>query len=267
MRIGIIGYGNLGKALVKGLISSGIKQTDIDINVRIQKTRDCVHNDFNGIYVTDNKEEIVNRTDVIILVIEPTNIKMVLDELKNYNISGKIFVSFVAGITRADIMNMLGEKQNTVKLIRVMPNIAIANNNGVIGITYDDLDYDIIIHILNLFNRLGYVLRLDEDELNYITVTASSGLAFEASLMNSYQKASNMLLNDNEKSKEITIRVFENIINMVKNEECSFDDIVRRIATKGGTTEAGIKNLNNELITETLEKCMKKSYEKTKNII
>ena len=70
-----------------------------------------------------------------------------------------------------------------------------------------------------------------------------------------------------EKSKEITIRIFENVINMVKREDCSFDEIVCRITTKGGTTEAGMKNLNQELITENLEICMKKSYEKANNIM
>jgi len=73
MRIGIIGYGHLGKALVRGLILTGFSQSDIDINARTQKTRDCVRAEFKDIYVTDNKEELVNRTDVIILVTEPKN--------------------------------------------------------------------------------------------------------------------------------------------------------------------------------------------------
>jgi len=267
MRIGIIGYGHLGKALVRGLILTGFSQNDIDINARTQKTRDCVRDEFKDIYVTDNKEELVNRTDVIILITEPKNAEEVLNEIKDYKIDAKIVVSLMAGITIAEIRNMLGEKHNTVKLVRVMPNIAIQDGNGVIGVTYEEQDYEIIQELLNVLKKLGYVLRLDENSLNYITVTAASGLAFAACMMNSYQKASNTLFNDDEKSKEITIRIFENVINMVKREDCSFDDIVRRITTKGGTTEAGMKHLNQELITENLELCMKKSYEKTNNIM
>ncbi len=267
MRIGIIGYGHLGKALVRGLILIGFSQNDIDINARTQKTRDSVRDEFKDIYVTDNKEDLVNRTDVIVLITEPKNAKDVLNEIKAYKIDSKIVVSFMAGITIAEIRNMLGEKHNTVKLFRVMPNIAIQDGNGVIGVTYEEKDYEIIRDVLNVLNHLGCVLRLDEDSLNHITVTAASGLAFAACMMNSYQKASNTLINDDEKSKEITIRVFENVINMIKREDCSFDDIICRIATKGGTTEAGMKNLNQELITENLEICMKKSYEKAKNIM
>lgn len=267
MRIGIIGYGHLGKALVRGLVLTGFSQNDIVINARTQKTRDCVRDEFKDIYVTDNKEELVNRTDVIILITEPKNAAEVLNEIKDYEIDAKIIVSFMAGITIAEIRNMLGGKQNTVNLLRVMPNIAIQDGNGVIGVTYEEQDCEKFQDVLNVLKKLGYVLRLDEDSLNHITVTAASGLAFAACMMNSYQKASNTLFNDDEKSKEITIRIFENVIHMVKKENCSFDDIVCRITTKGGTTEAGMKHLNQELITENLEACMKKSYEKSNNIM
>ena len=118
-----------------------------------------------------------------------------------------------------------------------------------------------------VFCKLGCVRKLDENALNAITVTAASGLAFAASLMDSYQKACNTLFHNEEISKEITLRVFENAIDMVKKDGCSFEDIVRRITTKGGTTEAGMQHLNPEQITENLEICMEKSYEKTRKII
>lgn len=267
MRLGIIGYGNLGKALVKGLVSTGFRQDDIDINARTQKTRDRVREDFAGIYVTDNKEELIDRTDVIILVTEPQNAEVVLNEIKNYRIDTKIIVSFMAGITIADIRKMLGENHDQVKIVRAMPNIAFQDGNGVIGVACEEQDDEITRELLTVLEKLGYVLNMDEDSLNQITVTAASGLAFAACMMDSYQKAGNTLFHDDEKSREITIRVFENVINMVKNEGCSFDDIVRRITIKGGTTEAGMKNLNQELITENLEICMKKSFEKANNIM
>lgn len=267
MKIGIIGYGNLGKAFVRGLVLTGFCQRDIVINARTEKTRDSVRDEFRDIYVTDHKEELVNGTDVVILITEPNNAKEVLNEIKEYNMDGKILMSFMAGITMSEIRSILGDKQNTVKLVRVMPNIAIQDGKGVIGVTYEEQEDEGIQNILNVLKKLGYVWKLDEDSLNYITITAASGLAFAASVMDSYQKAANTLFSHPDTSKDITLRVFENVIDMVKKEGCSFEDIVARITTKGGTTEAGMKHLNPEQITENLESCMKKSYEKAGNII
>lgn len=267
MRFGIIGYGNLGRALVRGLINSGISQCDIVINTRSERTRNSVKQDFEDIVTTEYKKELVEKTDAIIIVVEPKNSSEVLNEIGSYYIRDKIIVSLMAGITTQQIKDMLDWQGKDIKLIRVMPNIAISNCNGILGITYDEKDYEEIKEIIHIFERLGYMLKLDECDLDYITVTAASGLAFAASLMNSYQKASNTLFNDEVKSKEITLRVFENLIDMVRSEGDSFDEIVRRIATKGGTTEAGIKCLNQELVTETLKECIKNCYDKAKNIM
>lgn len=267
MRIGVIGYGNLGKAFVQGLVATGFPQKDIVINARSQKTRDSVTAVFKDIFVTANKKELVQQADAIVLVVEPINAADVLLEIKECDLCKKIIVSFMAGITIADIRNTLGDNYKAVKIVRVMPNVAIRTGNGVLGITYDGLVTEDIQVLSPIFHRLGYVLESDEASLNHITVTAASGLAFAASLMNSYEQASNILFKDAQVSREITLRVFENLIDMVKSEGCSFQDIVQRIATKGGTTEAGMQSLNEELITETLKACILKSYEKTQNIL
>lgn len=267
MRIGIIGYGNLGKAFVQGLVTTGFSQKDIAVNARSQKTRECVAAEFKDIFVTADKMKLVQWSDVIVLVVEPINAADVLLEIKEYDLSEKTIISFMAGITIADIRNKLGDKHKAVKVVRVMPNIAICNGNGVLGVTYDGVENKSIQDLSQIFHKLGYVLEAEEASLNHITVTAASGLAFAASLMNSYEEASNLLFNDLEVSREITLRVFENLIDMVKSEGCSFQDIVQRITTKGGTTEAGMQNLKQDLITETLGECIMKSYEKTKRIL
>ena len=266
MKIGVIGYGHLGKAFVRGLVLTGFWQSDIVINARTEKTRDSVREEFPDIHVTGSKEELVNLADVVVIIVEPVHAKEVLSEIKAYDLEGKILISFMAGITMAEIRNDLEDKQNVVKLVRVMPNIAIQDGKGVMGITYEEED-EALQEVMDVFRKLGYVLKLDEDALNDITVTAASGLAFATSLMDSYQKACNTLFHNEEISKEITLRVFENAIDMVKKDGCSFEDIVRRITTKGGTTEAGMQHLNPEQITENLEICMEKSYEKTRKII
>ena len=194
MNFGIIGYGNLGKALVRGLYSTGIKQENIIVNARTEKTRNSVHQGLPRVYVTADKKELVEMAEVLVIVVEPCNAPDVLAELAEYNINNKVIVSFMAGITRKEIRRMLGNSENNTQVIRVMPNLAIANGNGILGINYDDCDNMAVQETLRAFENLGYMLRLDEEHLDYITVTAASGIAFAASIMDSYQKACNNCL-------------------------------------------------------------------------
>ncbi len=267
MKFGIIGYGNLGKALVKGLLYTGIPQEDVIVNARTEKTLNSVKTSFEHIITTESKKELVDKADVIILVVEPKNASDVLNEISRYNICDKIIISFMAGITIADIRQMLDKNEKDVNIVRIMPNIAIANGNGILGVTYEDSNCRNLKEVINIFDKLGYMIKLEESQLDYITVTAASGLAFAASIMNMYQKACNTLFNDEIQSKEITLRVFENVIDMIKDENSSFDNIINQITTKGGTTEAGMNSLKQDMILENLQECIFKSYEKCKKII
>ena len=267
MKLGIIGYGNLGKALVKGLLYTGIPQEDVIVNARTEKTLNIVKTSFEHIITTESKKELVEKADVIILVVEPKNASDVLNEISRYNICDKIIISFMAGITIADIRQMLGEHGNNVNIVRIMPNVAISKGKGILGITYEDTNCYNLKEALNVFDKLGDMIRLEESQLDYITVTAASGLAFAASIMNMYQKACNTLFNDDVQSEEITLRVFENVIDMIKDESTSFDNIVKQITTKGGTTEAGMNSLKQDMIIENLQECILRSYEKCKKII
>ena len=56
MKLGVIGYGNLGKALVRGLVHTGIEQSDLIINVRSEKTRLLVKDEFARVTVTESKK-------------------------------------------------------------------------------------------------------------------------------------------------------------------------------------------------------------------
>ena len=267
MKVGIIGCGNLGKALVKGLLYTDVNPQDIRINVKTEQTKERVKAEFPDVCVIGEKRELVEWADAVIVVVEPKNAAEVLREVGTCDLSGKCVISFMAGITREEIKQMLGEQGEKACLVRVMPNVSIANGKGILGITYDVPVQPVLQEILRMFDKLGYVLKVEEEGLNTITVTAASGLAFAASMLNAYQNAGNTLLENEEASREITLRVFENVLDLIKKENLSFADLVARIATKGGTTEAGMNALDQKAVTDAMTQCMKASYEKCKKIV
>ncbi len=263
MNIGIIGFGHLGKALVSGLVKSGVSHENIIINARSEKTIETAKSMYPNIIVERKKEELVHMADAIVLVMEPQNAKVVLEELSTLSISDKAIISFMAGVKMADIRAMLHDEGEKYKIIRMMPNVSIAHGNGIIGVTgqYDSAE------LREVFAGLGDVIELDEEHLEYITITAASGLAFAAYMMNAYMNATEKLLGDNEVSGRITKKVFENVLETIEGENISFDELITRIATKGGTTEAGVQVLTQSGMGEIVKECFDAGVQRCNHVL
>ena len=254
MNIGIIGLGHLGEALISGLIKSGTETTKLFVTARTDQSKDTIKQKYPDINVVSDKNELVSKVDVVIIVVKPQNAKDVFDELKETELSNKIIVSLMAGITISDMRKMLHDHNAEKCIVRIMPTISISQCNGVIGICYE-WDASEIKEVSELFAKLGYLIYLSEDKLDDITVCAASGLAFAAFMMKEYVDACNRLFNDKTVSEEITKRIFENILTITKEGDQSLEGLIEKISTKGGTTEAGMEVIRNGGLNDTISKC------------
>lgn len=263
MKIGVIGFGNLGKAFVKGIIRSGIKEEDIGIVAKSERTRNHINEIYPNSCSYDDIKMLVNNSDVIVLIVEPQNSPDVFKDLLECNLDNKIIVSLMAGVTISTIHSQLKDTEKSYRILRAMPNIAISNCKGIIGLSFEQ-EENVYGCVIELFNQLGYVVKLPEKELEKITVTAASGLAFASCLFESYQNAVDSLFQDTTMSQNITLKVFENVLELVKEKNITFQQLIEMITTKGGSTEAGIKSLDIHYINNTLGKCMKDAYQHTK---
>ena len=259
MNIGIIGAGHLGKALVAGLVQSGMKQEQIILNARSKETLDAQKRVYPGIRTTADKKELAEKADVIVLVVRAQNAGEVLAEIKETNLRNRTIVSFMAGVTLHDMREALQDSRKEYRLVRMMPTVGISICKGVIGISCEE-DSAIPEDVTDLFRPLGYLISLPEEKLESITICAASGLAFTAALMKAYRDASNRLIGDLPVSEEITLRVFENVIETVRTEGNTFEKLIGKISTKGGTTEAGMNVLENSGLDEIIGKCLDTAY-------
>ena len=96
MNIGIIGAGHLGKALVAGLVQSGMKQEQIILNARSKETLDAQKRVYPGIRTTADKKELAEKADVIVLVVRAQNAGKVLAEI-GQSLAETYGVAYLAG--------------------------------------------------------------------------------------------------------------------------------------------------------------------------
>ena len=261
MKIGIIGVGHLGKAFIAGLVRSGIAQDRIILNARTMETLDAVKQIYPCINVTTDKKELVAESDIIVIVVKSQNAEGVLTEIGEIDLSGKTIISFMAGISLSDMREMLRDTRREYRLIRMMPNLGISLCKGIIGVCCEN-DPAETEEVLNLFRQLGYLIHLPEEKLESITICAASGLAFAAYLMKEYRNSCDRLINDAVVSEEVTTHIFENVIEIVRNEGKTFESLIEQISTKGGTTEAGISKLQDSNLSEIINQCIDTAYDR-----
>lgn len=176
-KIGFIGSGNMGEAMISGLIDSGASKPEniscSDINT---ETLQQISNKY-GVTTSSSNIEVATGADIIILAIKPQIMVPVLQEIKESLDMSKIVISIAAGVPLAAIESCLNKD---LRLIRVMPNIAVAVREGAAAIAAgkhtkkEDIDLAMAI-----FNSVGKCVFLKENNLmDAVTGLSGSGPAY-----------------------------------------------------------------------------------------
>jgi pyrroline-5-carboxylate reductase len=176
-KIGFIGSGNMGEALINGLIISGSSAPDhiicSDIRTEQLERMQAAY----GIQTTTDNSEVVKQADIIIYAIKPQIMAQVLMETaKDLDLS-KLIISIAAGVPMVAIENSL---KKDLRLIRVMPNVAVAVNEGAAAIAAGKHAKQEDIQLAkDIFNSVGKCVFLKENDLlDAVTGLSGSGPAY-----------------------------------------------------------------------------------------
>jgi pyrroline-5-carboxylate reductase len=173
-RIAIIGGGNLGSAIAEGLLKSKFnKPSEIIVTKRHVNTLASLKE--KGVTVTEDNNEAVRKSDVIILAVKPFQVNNLLAEIKNDFDTDKIFISVVTGVLISDIESAL---ENKIPVFRAMPNTAIAIQQSMTCICSSNASPKDEKYVNDLFKTLGEVVTIDEKLMEAATVLGACGVAY-----------------------------------------------------------------------------------------
>ncbi|MBE7030020.1 MAG: pyrroline-5-carboxylate reductase [Ruminococcaceae bacterium] len=171
--IGFIGAGNMGGAIIAGLVNAGgmaaqdIYVHDIHISEEIKKL---------GVQVC-SLAQVVGQADCLVLAVKPQVMGSVLDEVRASGlVDGKTVISIAAGITLEFLRKHLGDG---VHLVRVMPNLALKVGEGMTvisygaGVTEQEADF-----ARSIFDCVGKTLVVSEDAIDKCIAINGSSPAF-----------------------------------------------------------------------------------------
>lgn len=245
MKIGIIGLGNLGKALLSGLIKTNILSADISVCEISEFVTDI--NEKYGVYATNDINDVFNRSDVIFLTVKGYVFSQLAENIIKPVPATKTIVSFMAGVQFDTLYAQIGQ----CNLVRAMPTLAIASNDGIIGFTNAPAEVETVLR------SLGYAFRCEPDEIEKVMAFSACGLGFAAYLVDAFMKAGQSLGFSQNDSEEIARITFKNAID-----RGDYEATVKAVATKGGATEQGVLHMDSCDTYGIIQEAVKKAYER-----
>lgn len=173
-KITIIGGGNIGLSLAKGIANSGQRSAkDICVTRRSVEALSALASE--GLAVSAVNKEAVVGAGIIVLAVLPQQVKSVMQEIAPVLESNQIVVSVVSGVTCADIQKVLGSH---LTVIRAMPNTAIAIGQSMTCIAGDNAEEEKLDVVTKLFETVGSAIVIKEELMTAATALCACGIAF-----------------------------------------------------------------------------------------
>ncbi len=239
LTISVIGVGNMGSAIVKGLVRSSVT---IPENIRIfdpDASKMATLQSELGVVISDSIKAAVGGPErVILIAVKPQIINGVLDSMAGLVQSNTVVISIAAGISTTQLLERLG---NDKRVIRAMPNAAAMIGHSATAICKAGMaDYKDVEVATGLFNAVGSTVYVDEKNINAVTALSGSGPGYLFVIMEAMTDAGVLMGLPRDVARELTVHTVYGSACMAQQGK-SFSDLKDMITSPGGTTIHGLK--------------------------
>jgi len=261
--VAFIGAGNMGEALIRGLLGAKMVPPSriIAADVRAER-REFFMSSF-GVQAVDDNVEAVKAADIVLLAVKPQQMSELLAGLKPVMSGAKLMISIAAGVTTARIEQELGGQ---ARVVRVMPNTPALVGAGAAALakgayaTNNDL-----VSAESILGAVGIVVRVEEKLMDAVTALSGSGPAYIFYVTEALIRAGVAAGLDEALAKKLAIQTVFGAAKLLVESGEEPESLRRKVTSPGGTTEAALKVLGEgrlvELFTEAISAAQKRSRE------
>lgn len=256
MNISFIGAGSMAEAMISGIIEKKIAAgNEITVLNRSNGHRITQLQEKYGIKKLTSLSELEKHTDVIILAVKPKDILTALQSIQSYIQQGQLLVSVAAGISLSFIESQL---HNDVPIVRAMPNTSAMIGKSATAIAFNQSVSDAHQKMaLKLFSAIGLTKVVEENQLDAVTGLSGSGPAYIYYIAEALEQAANEIGLEEQIAKQLVIQTLIGAAEMLKHSGEAPENLRKAVTSPGGTTEAGIKVLEQHSVKETFIDCVK----------
>lgn len=263
--IGFIGCGNMGKAMVEGIMKAEVVDGDhmIVSNAHPEKLEELGR--MYDFYISDN-ESVASHADILFLAVKPYMYKTVLDEVKHLLKEDCILVDIAAGIEINDMYTMLGRK---AKVVKAMPNTPALVLEGMSAIAYGEmLNEDDRLDILQIFDSFGKTCEVEEKMMDAVTAVSGSAPAYVFMFIEALADGAVLQGMPRKDAYSFAAQTVLGSAKMVLETKKHPGELKDMVCSPGGTTIEAVAKLEElglrSAVIEAMKVCAKKSKQMSK---
>lgn len=257
-KIAVIGGGNLGTAIVEGLLKSGFsKPGDVTVTKRNIATLSSLKE--KGVKITDDNNKAVAASNIIILAIKPFQVKDVLESVSKSLTADHILISVLTGIYVKDIQEIVKKK---LPIFRAMPNTAIAIQESMTCLSCANASTAQIKLVEDLFSTVGKVAVIEEKLMDAATVLGACGTAYAMRYIRANIQGGIEIGFDAATASLIAAQTVKGAAELLLQKGSHPEQEIDKVTTPKGCTIAGLNEMEHQGFSSSLIKGIATSYNK-----
>lgn len=241
MKISIIGAGNMGGAIARGLAHSNLEIEIAVADLDVDKLKD-LQQEYSSIETSTCSTDIVPDADVVLLAVKPWFVEPVLKSIEPvFDKTKQLILSIAAGVAIDDIKSWVKNPDDAV-IFRAIPNTAISIHQSMTFVCHStNASAEQVAVVKSIFDELGKAAVIEERLMSAATSLCSCGIAFAMRYVRAATEGGVELGIYPDQSKEYVLQTLRGAIELLEATGNNPEVEIDKVTTPGGIT---IKGLN-----------------------
>ena len=237
-KIGIVGGGNMARAIAGGLLRGGMHATDLLLSEPLPEQCDLLRKELFGAQVTENNRTVARSADILLFAVKPQILQPVCRDLQaEVQRQKPLIMSIAAGPRIEDISDWLG---GNLSIVRVMPNQPALIDQGISAMFANErTDAGGRAQAETIMSAVGEAVWLQrESQMDAVTAVSGTGPAYFYLLIDIMIRSAETLGIDPETARKLAVQTARGATSLAVAEQESMTSLIERVRSPGGTTKA-----------------------------
>jgi len=257
MKIAIIGAGNLGLSIAKGVLHSNGATSMYMTKRNVASIKEFEN--YGNVTVTSDNKEAVQHSDILIFAVQPGHFAKILEDIRDLLTEKHVIISTITGFSITKMESILGDDKY---IIRSMPNTAISVGKSMTCICSNVIGKKRIELAKAIFNRMGHSMEIPESQMQAATVICASGIAFWMRLIRATTQGAIQLGFDANEAQELAMHTCNGAASLLIESGNHPEEEIDRVTTPMGCTIQGLNEMEIQGLSSSLIQGIVASYNK-----